>query len=323
MRRTVGLVATALGTFLVVLALFMRFYISGQAIKFPLNEYTTSTLTANDARYFSPASLSESTGATLQDTITVQGDVAAADSSRAVWDQFSYVYDLTNHQQFEYTAQRLAFDRRSGELVNCCGIFVGSKTRLNVSGLGYVWPVNAQKTTYEVFDTTLMMPMPFSYAGTSVIDGEKTYEYVENVPATRATTETVPAPLVGVNDAETVTLGEYYQGTTIEWVDPTSGRPVMINSNQHFYLARNPGTPLLDLLQADFSSTSSTVSAAVATAKSDDSKIELLTLILPLALGLAGLIALVTGIVLARPRTGRADYDNARADDYDVDVALP
>ena len=54
MRRVAGLVMSALGTFLVVLALLLRFYVAGQAIKFPLNENSISTLTANNASYFSP-----------------------------------------------------------------------------------------------------------------------------------------------------------------------------------------------------------------------------------------------------------------------------
>jgi len=323
MRRVTGLVASALGTFLIVLALFMRFYVAGQAIKFPLNEDTISTLTASNVTYFSPVTLTELTGVTLQNTITVQGDVASGDSGRAVWDEFSYTYDITNHQQFEYTMQRLAFDRRSAELINCCGTFVGLKTNLQVSGLGYVWPFNAQERTYDVFDSILMKPMPFSYAGMAVIDGERAYKYVESVPATRASTETLPGSLVGVKDQQTVTLGEYYQGTTTEWVDPITGLSVKTNSNQHLYLAVSSGTPLLNLLQADFSSTGSTVASAVDTAKSEDNKINLLTLLLPLTLGLTGLIALVIGIILARPREQHADYDADSADEHEVGVGLP
>ncbi len=76
MRRVAGLVASALGTFLIVLALLTRFYVVGQAVKFPENESTIAALSASNVSYFSPALLSEQTGVTMTDTTTVQGDVA-------------------------------------------------------------------------------------------------------------------------------------------------------------------------------------------------------------------------------------------------------
>src|ERR1700693_6294252 len=147
MRRVAGLVASALGTFLIVVALFLRIYGPGQAIKFPLNENTISTLTADNVSYFSPSTLTEVTGVHMIDTTTVQGDVAAGDSSRAVWNEFTYLYDQTNLQVYQYSLQRLAFDRRSGTLINCCGTHIGSNSTVHVSGLGYVWPLSAQKKT--------------------------------------------------------------------------------------------------------------------------------------------------------------------------------
>ena len=55
MRRVSGLVLSALGTFLIVLALLTKFVVAGEAVKFPLNENTITTLTAQNAKYFSPS----------------------------------------------------------------------------------------------------------------------------------------------------------------------------------------------------------------------------------------------------------------------------
>ena len=44
MRRVLGLTLTGLGAFFLALALLLRFYLPGQVIKFPLNEYVVSTL---------------------------------------------------------------------------------------------------------------------------------------------------------------------------------------------------------------------------------------------------------------------------------------
>jgi len=316
MRRVAGLVASALGTFLIVLALLTRFYVPGQAIKFPLNESTIASLSASNVSYFSPALLSEQTGVTMTDTTTVQGDEASSNSSRAVWNEFSYLYDQTNHQTFNYSLERLAFDRRTGALINCCGAYVGTDTKLHFSGLGYVWPLGAQKKTYDYFDTTLLRPMPTTYDGTAVVNGENTYKYVENVPATQSGTQTVPGSLVGMKDQPTVQLREFYRATTTDFVDPATGAPVMVNTIQHLYLVNSSGTQVLNLLDADFSTTPASVAAAVSTAKSDDAKISLVTVILPAIFGLVGIILIVIGIILVRTRS-EYDYEDEPAPDFE------
>ncbi len=49
MRRVVGLVAVGLGTFLLVSGLLLRFYVAGQVVKFPLNEYQVTRLEGNNS----------------------------------------------------------------------------------------------------------------------------------------------------------------------------------------------------------------------------------------------------------------------------------
>jgi hypothetical protein len=308
MRRVAGLILTALGTFLFVLALLIRFVVVGDAVKFPLNENSITTLTASNASYFSPAKLAELTGVSMEDTLTVQGDNAAGNSSRAVWNEFSYVYDQTNSQAVQYGTQRLAFNRRTGELINCCGAAIGTNTTVKMSGQGYVWPFNVQKKTYQIFDTTLLKPQPTVYSGTAVVDGITTYKFVETVQPTKIGTQTLPGSLVGASGAQSVTLDEYDQSTTTEYVDPTSGAPVEGVSNQHLYLVNASGAPALTLLQANFSTSPKSVAAAVKTAKHDDSEISLVSVILPVVFGLAGIILLVMGVILTMSR---------RPDSYD------
>ena len=56
MRRTAGLTLTALGAFLVTLAALLRLWVPGQVIKFPLNEYSVTTLTGTGLTYFNSSS---------------------------------------------------------------------------------------------------------------------------------------------------------------------------------------------------------------------------------------------------------------------------
>lgn len=298
MRRVAGLVLSALGTFLIVLALLTRFLVASEAVKFPLNENAITTLVANNASYFSPSRASELTGATLTDTLTTQGDSAAGSSGTAVWNQFNYIYDKTNLQTVQYSTERLAFDRRSGELVNCCGTAIGTNTSAHVSGLGYVWPLNAQKKTYQVFNTTLLKTVPAVYSGTATVLGENVYKYVENVAPTQAGTQTVPGALIGQPTTPEVTLPEYYASTTTEWVDPVTGAPVKGTTSQHVYLQDSTGAEVLTLIHATFSTTPASVASTVQTAKKYDGEINLVKVLLPIIIGLVGVVLLVMGLVL-------------------------
>ena len=316
MRRVAGLVLSGLGAFLIVLALLTRFVVTGEVVKFPLNESSVSTLVAANASYFNPASLAEEQGATLHDTLTVVGDNASGNSSRAVWNEFSYIYDETNSQVVQYSTERLAFDRRSGELINCCGTAVGTSSPVHVSGLGYVWPLGAQKQTYQVFNTTLLKAVPAVYSGTVNVQGENTYKYVQTVQPTQIGTQAVPGSLIGQPGEASVTLPEFFAGTTTEWVDPVTGAPVKGVSTQHQYLADASGNEVLTLIDATFATTPASIASTLHTARNYDSQINLVQVVLPLILGIVGVILLLMGLVLffsSRPRD--AEY----VDEHETD----
>lgn len=310
MRRVAGLVLSALGTFLIVLALLTKFVIVGEAVKFPLNEDQVTTLVATNASYFSPSHLAELTGATLEDTLSTEGVSAAGSSSTAVWNQFNYVYDRTDAQTVSYSTERLAFNRSSGAVENCCGSAIGTNTRVHVSGLGFVWPFNAQKKTYQVFNSTLLKPVPAVYSGTATVLGVPVYKYIENVPATQDGSQTVPGTLIGLTSATPVTLAEYYSSTTTEYVDPITGGPVKGSSSEHLYLVNSSGTPVLTLINATFATTPASVASVVHTVKTDDNEINLLDFILPLVIGIVGAILLVMGLILYLTRREAAVYED-------------
>jgi Porin PorA len=307
MRRVAGLVLSALGTFLIVLALLIRFVVASEAVKYPLNENTVTTLIAHNASYFSPAKVAEVHGATLETTLTTQGDNAAGSSGTAVWNQFSYVYDKTNDLTVSYSTQRLAFDRKTGVLENCCGAAIGTNTTVHMSGQGYLWPFNTQKKTYQIFDTTLLKPVPTVYSGTATVDGEATYKFVETVNAQQVGTQTLPGALVG-ESAASVTLPEYDTSTTTEYVDPITGAPVEGVSHQDLYLENSSGAPVLTLLDANFATTPATIASTVNTARTDDNQIDLVQTVLPLILGIVGVILLVMGLLLVLTGRREAEY---------------
>jgi hypothetical protein len=316
MRRVLGLVFTGLGAFFLMLAVLLRFYLPGQVIKFPLNEYLVTTLVGHDVSYFSPKQLSELTGVSAKATSTIEGDVAAGSGSVAVWNDFTAVEDTTNDAAIQYTSQRSAFDRRTGETVNCCGDYV---TVSNVgthyghqSGLAYAWPIGTQKQTYLVFDSTLAKPEPFRYEGTATIDGVGTDEFVEHVINQQFASQTLPGSLVGYADQPTVTLPEYITSTKTFWVDPATGQPVDVNENETLTLENITGATRLVLFKGDLAATPQSISGAVGAVNSYHLKIEVIQDIGPLVCLLLGVVLLVLGITVTvnRPDSEEFEYES-------------
>jgi hypothetical protein len=300
MRRVFGVALTGLGAFLLVGAIMLRFYLPGQVIKFPLNEYNVSTLTGTNVSYFSQQTGTVVNGATVRAISTVQGDVRAGNSSTAVWNDVTGVFDVTSSPQVpvSYSTQRLAFDRRTGVLVNCCGAEVGT-ARPHFAGQGYVWPIGTQQKTYEVFSIQTMKPEPFNYTGTATVDGLSVYVFVEPINNRQIGTVTVPGSLVGIKDQPTVKLPEYLTATNTYYVDPGTGSPVKVIQAQNETL-QNPtdGTTALVLFNGTLTSTPQTIAAAVNTAKTADDVISAVKDIGPLAGVLVSLLFLVAGILL-------------------------
>ena len=300
MRRRVGLVLAGLGTCLIVFAVLMPTWVSSRVLKFPLNEYATATLTASNASYFSPAKLTEMTGVNMEATYTIKGNAAAGSSSTAVWNQFIYVYDQTNKVPVQTMTRTMAFDRRTAQLMDCCGSNINGDSSIEQSGIvGYVFPIGTQQQTYDVFDTNLNKPMPFDFAGTNTVHGIQTYQFTEVVAPTQNGTQVVPGSLV-----------EH---------DPGVGRPAavlrdapdLLDRPGHRCAAqrhrtrdadpRNPqGVPALLLFDANLAMTPASVNGLVALDNSQRSKISLVTTILPLVTGIVGVIVLIVGILLAR-----------------------
>lgn len=300
MRRVVGLVLAGLGTCLIVFAVLMPAYVSSRVLKFPLNEYETATLTASNVSYFSPTKLTELTGVNMEATYTLKGNAAAGSSSTAVWNEFTYVYDETNKLPFQTLTRTFAFNRRNAQLVDCCGANVNGDSSIRQTGYaGYVMPIGTQKQTYDVFDTNLNKPMPFVYAGTGTVNGIQTYKFVENVAATKNGSQTLPGSLVGQSQA-TVTLPQYYQMHLTYWIDPDTGALLNVTEDEKLTLEDSAGAQALLLLDANLAATQPSINRVVAQDNSGRSKRSLVSTTLPLVTGIAGVILLIMGIILAR-----------------------
>jgi Porin PorA len=299
MRRT-GLVLAGLGAFLIVFALLQAFWVTGQVIKFPLNQYASVTLTDPNATYFSAAKLTEMSGVNLEATYTIKGKASAGSSSTAVWDQFIYVYDQTNKLPVQTITRTFAFDRRTAQLVNCCGANVNGDSSIQQHGyVGYVLPIGTKKQTYDVFDTNLNKPVPFTYTGIGEAGGTQAYKFTVNVAPTQNGTQTVPGSLVN-SSAASVTLPQYYEVHSTYWIDPVTGALLNVTQDEKLTLRNTDGSTALVLLNANLAATQASIDGLVAIDNNQLSKASLVGTLLPLVAGLAGLLLLIIGLVLFR-----------------------
>ncbi|HEV2373188.1 MAG TPA: DUF3068 domain-containing protein [Streptosporangiaceae bacterium] len=300
MRRALGIALAGLGAFLLVLALLVRGYVDNKLIKYPLNEYETTALQGSGISYFSPSVLKEVHGVTIRTTSTVKSVPRSGTSSTAVWDEFSYLYDETNHRQYQVQTMQFAFNRRTGELVNCCGSNVNGNTSILQTGLAQgLWPFGTKPQTYQVSDPVLNKARPARYAGTSTIDGISVYRFVEHVAPTPVTHIQFPPALAGMPGKGLVTLTEVYTGTNTFWVDPVTGAQLDTTQSQQLSLVDDTGVQRLLLYDGTLRFTPQSVLKVAGIDKSGHSQYDLVVTTLPLAGGLAGLVALAAGILLA------------------------
>jgi Porin PorA len=308
MRRIAGFTLTGLGVLLIVAAVLLPTYVSGQVVKFPLGESTTATLAGTGVSYFSQVKLVPETGVTVQATYTIKGDAAAGNSGTAVWNQTSSVRDVTHNLPVSTQTRRFAFNRHTAALVNCCGASVNGDTRIHQSGIvGYVWPMGTQKRTYQVFDTTLNRAVPFTYSGTATTDGVPTYMFTENEGPVQVTTVTVPGAFFGLK-ARTVTLPEIYQIHLVYWVDPETGALLNVNEDEKVIL-RNPATggTVAVLFDGNLAATPATVTEVVGLDSSGRTELSWLDTTGPVLAGVLGAASLIAGVFLLvrKPRRDR------------------
>jgi hypothetical protein len=317
MRRVVGLTVTGLGAFLLVFGLLMRYWVPAQVLKYPLNEYSVTTLSGTGITYFSPSLLREFKDVDATAVKTIEGDVPSGSSSVAVWGAFTATEDTTNHTAIQYISQRSAFDRRTGLLVNCCAASVGSNSKIRQSGQGFMFPFGTQHKSYQVFDATLLAPATFQFAGTGTIDGLSVDKFVEHVDHQRFGQQTLPGSLVGEPQQATVTLPESLTATNTYWVDPLTGATVDVTMKQMVELQGATPAEQLVLLGGTLSETAPSVRAAVASSQQQHSKINLIQFTIPMIGILLGLIALAIGItlVLRSPEPWVPAYDDDEVED--------
>ncbi|MFC5815283.1 DUF3068 domain-containing protein [Nonomuraea harbinensis] len=303
MGRISTLVLIGLGAFFIALAPLLKFWAADQLISAPANQFGISTLEAKGAQYFSRQDL-KVLNADLEIIVTTRGDVKDATGDRVVWDEATVVNDVTNNRRsVDISDRRSAFNKYTGEAVNCCGVNI-AKAPVTLEGQIYKWPFDVEKKTYKVFNSTAKQAFDATFVREEKVNGLDTYVFEQLVPATKTSTQTIPANIVGITDVTgDVQIDRWYDGKTTYWIEPVTGSPVKQEVQRHEVLKTQDGVERAAAFVATAQMTEETVNGLVSNAQDGRSQINLLRNTIPLVLLVVGVALILAGVVLGRRRT--------------------
>jgi hypothetical protein len=313
--RRAGCVLAALGAFALVTGIMMRTYVYHRVAVLPLGMHSVQRLHATGAIFFDPSLVRTRTGLSVTATNTLRGDKHPGLGGVAVFDTFLAV-QAKDGTPIEFAQNRMALDRHTGLLVNCCGTNIGGNYRVRQSGLAFKFPFFAAKTTYEMFNADVGRRVPAFYEGQTTLDGMLVYRYAQVLPPSQLRLMRVPQSIMGLPEAQReITVRKMEATTETFWVDPVIGAPVKIEENTRQWLLTLDGTHRLPVFAADFRQNPSDVAASVRQYRTQTTQLNLVRNVLPPVNVIGGLALIGIGVIIAYgvARRSRSPGDAAGA----------
>ncbi|GAA3797968.1 DUF3068 domain-containing protein [Streptomyces phyllanthi] len=303
-----SLVLLGVGTFLLVLAPLLVWYVKPRAAVNPIDIDTTAVYTGTGS-VFDVQEVKTVPDQKITITQRVRANVADSERSgkAAVWDVTTSVdTDRTlpaadPHDALDFTPHRWVSDRRTNRPVHCCG------EKPHIEGEAYLkFPFDVQKRDYRWWDNTLGATVTLHYRGVKKVRGYEGYRFTAGVPATKNGTRLVPGAIVDQPKRPQVVAEEWYSNHGIELVvDQATGRVLYARTGPRQTL-RAPGgkkdaAVLLDSRKIAF--TADTQKFAVDQAKKDSGLLRLVGRTVPTGAAVLGFVlASVGGALVVRGR---------------------
>jgi hypothetical protein len=295
MRRVWGSVLLGFGVFLVVAAGMLRFYVFNQLLITPIDQYA-QTVAPGTGTYLDAGTLTEKTSDVVARR-TLKGDVAGSNDKTGVWD-VSVVIETGDGTFIRAYLDRVAFDRRTGQSVHCCGEAVDSAP-VQHDGFSYKFPFNTAKQTYQFWDANSLAGYPARYVSEEKIQGLTTYKFVQEVPGHELRKQPVPGSLVGEQGA-TFQAPVWYQNIRTVWVEPTTGIIVKGTEQTKTTLRDSAGQDKVVVLDATFTFDEPTQRTQADLAKDNLTRIRLVKWIIPAVALVLGLACIAVGALMLR-----------------------
>ncbi|WP_020116178.1 DUF3068 domain-containing protein [Streptomyces canus] len=311
MRRTaspISLVLLGLGTFLLVLAPLLAWYVAPRAAVNPINIDQTAVYRGTGS-VFDTEQVKTVPDQRITVTQRVRGDVEDSERSgrAAVWDVTTTVDTDKSlpaadpHDALEFVPHRWVMDRRTTKPVHCCG------EKPYIEGEAYLkFPFDVQRRSYQWWDNSLGSTLTLRYQGTKKVQGYTGYRFTGTVAPAKVGTRLVPGTIVDEPDRPQVLAEEWYSNHGIELVvDQRTGRVVYAQVGPKRTLrapgAKKDAVVLLDSEKIAF--TTATQKDAVRLAKRDSGQLRAVGETLPIGAAVAGFVlAAVGGVLVVRGR---------------------
>ncbi|MEC3958269.1 DUF3068 domain-containing protein [Nocardia sp. CDC153] len=330
-RRTVACVLVGLGAMLLVAAIMIPTYTISRLAKTPLDlEITTvatNPQTGAPSEVLDAKSLTSPTGSAKVDQnvplvsqrfLTVENPANASEMTIQAGQTLRRTDKQGDTGLLTATIDRVTIDRKTGEPVESVDGGPNGSIAVTVdkkgdsvmdpvqhTGLQYRFPIGTDKKTYPYFDLNVRKSFDINYVDETEINNLKVYHFQMTVPVTDLSTVansptnklTLPAAKWGVDGDGDVTMARYYTNVRDLWVEPETGTVIKGQEQIHLFYARSGDKPEVTALKSTLVFDENTIESQISVAKDNMDKLSLYGRILPIILGVLGLIFLIVGIL--------------------------
>ena len=307
MRRAVVYVLTGLAVFLLAIAGLLRFYVVPSLLVTPLDQFAES-FAPGTGTVFDPATLARRRQRRHGRPPHPARRRRRQQRGRRRLGRVGACSPTPTASLINATTDRVAWDRKTGEAVNCCNENVDGVPTKHV-GLSYKFPFGSEKKTYQFFDTTAKLAYPMTYKGSETDPGPHRLPLrAAGRPGAdrRARGARRPGRL---GAAPSVKAPRFYDNTRTVWVEPLSGVIVKGQEKQHQVLRDAAGADAVTLIEVTLTFNETTQKQQADLAKDARSKAALVGTWVPLALLVLAIVCGVLAFVLGR----REDDDGGHA----------
>ncbi|WP_344922310.1 DUF3068 domain-containing protein [Streptosporangium oxazolinicum] len=296
-RRLHGVVAIAVGAFLVTLAALVRLHVYPGAMLLPAEQDRVTRMSSESGTYFDTAALRTRRGVPIDVAVARYGDLVRSTADVAVWTEFVSVQTRTGGR-IDYHERRAAFDRRTGQAVDCCDGYNDIDPRPRPRGLVFRWPLDARPISYPVYDPLARRAVTARFEAIETLYGVRVHRYAQRLVNERLQQPAMnlPGTVLGLDRPEEVPAVAYLDGTRTFWVEPASGMVIGVRENLTKTLRTADGRGRLVLFSADLRTSSGDERWNAGEAGHFRSWSLVVGVVVPLSLALPGLAALLLGL---------------------------
>ncbi|GAJ83284.1 hypothetical protein NBRGN_062_01220 [Nocardia brasiliensis NBRC 14402] len=326
-RRTVACLLVGLGALLIVAALMIPTYTVGKLAKTPLDLEITTIATNQpgeeslvlDSKSLTGdgvAKIDKDVNLVSQRFLTVEEPSDASEMTVQAGSTLRRTDKQGDTGLLTATIDRVTIDRKTGEPVDkepngSIAVTVNKEMQsvadpVQHTGLQYRFPIGTEKKTYPYFDLNVRKTYDINFVEETEINSLKVYHFQQTIPATNlydvvpAPTNklTFPAAKWGVEGEGDVTMARWYSNTRDVWVEPQTGTVIKGGEQLHLFYARSGDKPEVSALKSHIVFNENTIESQIAVAKENIDKLSLYGRIMPIILGVLGVIALIVGVIL-------------------------